>query len=52
MSESVIRILKTKLEQAALGEADMRKRFGFGYDGVTTANYNDVVAWTEDPMGA
>ncbi|NMV36953.1 phage recombination protein Bet [Ralstonia insidiosa] len=52
VSESVIRILKTKLEQAALGEADMRKRFGFGYDGVTTANYNDVVAWTEDPMGA
>ncbi|MGN8062767.1 hypothetical protein ACTJK4_14005 [Ralstonia sp. 22111] len=48
-SESVIRILKTKMEQAALGEADMRKHFGFGYDGVTTANYNDVVAWTECP---
>lgn len=51
-SESVIRILKTKMEQAALGEADMRKHFGFGYDGVTTANYNDVVAWIEDPVGA
>lgn len=52
VSESVIRILKTKMEQAALGEADMRKHFGFGYDGVTTANYNDVVAWIEDPVGA
>ena len=52
VSDSVIRILKTKMEQAALGEADLRNHFGFGYDGVTTANYNDVVAWTEDPMGA
>ncbi|WP_104656558.1 hypothetical protein [Ralstonia insidiosa] len=52
VSDSVIRILKTKMEQAALGEADMRKHFGFGYDGVTTANYNDVVAWIEDPVGA
>ncbi|PTB23480.1 recombinase [Paraburkholderia caribensis] len=51
-SESVIRILKTKMEAAALGEADMRKKFGFGYDGVTTANYNKVVAWIDDPMGA
>lgn len=50
VSESVIRILKTKLEQAALGEADMRKRFGFGYDGVTKTNYNEIVAWIEDPM--
>ncbi|GMG89633.1 hypothetical protein Cmtc_08530 [Cupriavidus sp. TKC] len=52
VSDSVIRILKTKMEQAALGEADLRKRFGFGYDGVTTANYHAVVAWIEDPMGA
>lgn len=49
-SESVMRILKTKMEQAALGEADLRKRFGFGYDGVTMANYNEIVAWIEDPM--
>ncbi|MDN8078322.1 hypothetical protein [Burkholderia multivorans] len=52
VSDSVLRILKTKMEQAALGEADMRKRFKFGYDGVTKANYNDVVAWIENPMGA
>ncbi|MDN7489475.1 hypothetical protein QZM35_17345 [Burkholderia sp. AU45274] len=49
-SDSVMRILKTKMEQATLGEADLRKRFGFGYDGVTTTNYNEIVAWIEDPM--
>ncbi|WP_260438308.1 hypothetical protein [Burkholderia sp. Bp8995] len=49
-SDSVMRILKTKMEQAALGEADLRKRFNFGYDGVTTTNYNEIVAWIEDPM--
>lgn len=52
VSDSVLRILKTKMEQAALGEADMRKRFEFGYDGVTKTNYHDIVAWIENPMGA
>lgn len=52
VSESVLRILKSKMEQAALGEADMRKRFGFGYEGLTKANYQSVVDWTSDPMGA
>lgn len=52
VSESVLRILKTKMEQGALGEADMRKQFGFGYDGVTKSNYNDVVTWIDDPVGA
>lgn len=51
-SESAMRILKTKLENAALGEADVRKRFGFGYEGVTTANLNAVLTWSEDPTGA
>ncbi|MCP3709762.1 phage recombination protein Bet [Paraburkholderia sp. CNPSo 3274] len=52
VSESVMRILKTKMEQAALGEADLRKQFGFGFEGVTKANYNDLVSWTEDPVDA
>ncbi|MCW5141089.1 hypothetical protein [Burkholderia cenocepacia] len=52
VSDSVMRILRTKMEQAALGEADMRRKFGHGYDGVTTANYHAIVAWIEDPMGA
>lgn len=52
VSESVIKVLKVKMESAALGEADLRKKFDFGYDGVTTANYHAIVAWTEDPLGA
>ncbi|WP_347467571.1 hypothetical protein [Burkholderia stagnalis] len=52
VSDSVMRILRTKMEQAALGEADMRRKFGHGYDGVTKANYHAIVAWIEDPMGA
>ncbi|TAM15934.1 MAG: hypothetical protein EPN65_16605 [Pandoraea sp.] len=52
VSESVLRILKTKMEQAALGEADMRTRFGFGYDGVTKQNYQLLVGWIECPVGA
>lgn len=51
VSDSVMRVLKTKMEGAALGEADLRKQFQFGYDGVTTANYNAVVAWIENPLG-
>jgi phage recombination protein Bet len=52
VSESVLRILKSKMEHAALGEADMRKRFGHGYEGVTKANYQVIVDWTADPLGA
>lgn len=52
VSDSVLRVLKTKMEQAALGEADLLKHFKFGYPGVTKANYNAVVAWIENPMGA
>ena len=52
VSDSVLRVLKTKMEQAALGEADLLKHFKFGYSGVTKANYSAVVAWIENPMGA
>lgn len=52
VSESVLRILKTKMEQAALGEADMRTRFGFGFEGVTKQNYQLLVSWIEDPVSA
>ncbi|SKC78504.1 phage recombination protein Bet [Burkholderia sp. CF099] len=50
-SDSAMRVLKTKMEAAALGEADMRKYFNFGYEGVTANNYSTVVAWIENPMG-
>jgi phage recombination protein Bet len=48
-SESAMRILKVKMENATVTEADIKKKFGFGLDGVTTANFNDIVAWLADP---
>ncbi|MBB3257672.1 phage recombination protein Bet [Paraburkholderia bannensis] len=52
VSDSVMRILQTKMEQNGINEADIRKKFGFDLDGVTTANYNAVVEFVEDPMAA
>ena len=51
ISDSVLRVLKTKMEQNAINEADLKKHFGFDLDGVTTANYNAVVEFVENPMG-
>lgn len=51
ISDSVLRVLKTKMEQNAINEADLKKQFGFDLDGVTTANYNAVVEFVENPMG-
>jgi phage recombination protein Bet len=50
VSDSVMRILKTKMEQGGVNESDIVKRFGFDLDGVTTANYNSVVAYVESPV--
>ncbi|WP_027815191.1 phage recombination protein Bet [Paraburkholderia bannensis] len=52
ISDSVLRVLKTKMEQNAVGESDILKKFGFDLDGVTTANYNAVVEFIENPMGS
>lgn len=52
VSDSVMRILQTKMEQNGINEADIKKKFGFDLDGVTTANYNAVVEFVEDPMAA
>ncbi len=49
ISDSVRRVLITKMENAAVSEADIKKKFGFDLTGVTTANYNDVVSWLADP---
>lgn len=50
ISESVLRVLKTKMENASVSEADVKKKFGFGLDSVTTANYNDVVKFVKSPV--
>lgn len=49
ISDSVLRVLKTKMENAGVSETDIKKKFGFDLDGVTTANYGDVVEWLKDP---
>lgn len=50
ISDSVLKILKTKMEQCAVSESDIKKRFGFGLDGVVKENYHDVVAYIENPV--
>jgi hypothetical protein len=49
ISDSVLRILKTKMEQCAVSESDIKKKFGFGLDGVVRENYDSVVAYIENP---
>jgi phage recombination protein Bet len=50
--DNMLRVIKSKMEQGALGEADLLARFGYGYGGITTINYNDVIGWIEDPVAA
>jgi phage recombination protein Bet len=50
VSDSVMRILKTKMEQNGVNESDITKKFGFDLDGVTTANYNAVADFVENPV--
>lgn len=49
ISDSALRVLKTKMENASVSEADIKKKFGFDLDGVNTANYNLIVDWMKDP---
>jgi phage recombination protein Bet len=49
ISDSALRVLKTKMENAGVNEADLKKKFGFDLDAVTTANYNGIVDWLKDP---
>jgi hypothetical protein len=49
ISHSALRVLKVKMENAGVNESDLKKKFGFDLDAVTTANYNDIVDWLKDP---
>jgi phage recombination protein Bet len=49
LSNSVSRILATKMEQCAISESDIKKKFGWGLDGVTMENYPMVVEFIENP---
>lgn len=50
VSDSVMRVLQTKMEQNGINESDLKKKFGFDLDGVTTANYNSIVEFVENPV--
>ncbi|MDE1007695.1 MAG: phage recombination protein Bet [Paraburkholderia fungorum] len=50
VSDSMLNVLKTKMEQNGINESDLTKKFGFDLDGVTTANYNAVVEFVENPL--
>lgn len=50
ISESMLTVLKKKMENAGVGETDLKKKFGIGLDSVTTANYNAITDWLKDPM--
>jgi phage recombination protein Bet len=45
VSESAMRILKTKMDIGGKTEVDLKAKFGFGLDGVTTATYNEAASW-------
>ncbi|WP_052382191.1 phage recombination protein Bet [Paraburkholderia kururiensis] len=47
VSESVMRILKTKLDVNGKNELDLKARFGFGFEAITSANYNEIAQWAE-----
>lgn len=49
ISDSALRVLKTKMENAGVSESDLKKKFGFDLDSVTTANYNTITDWLKDP---
>ncbi len=50
VSDSVMRVLQTKMEMNGINESDIKKKFGFDLDGVTTANYNSIVEFIENPV--
>jgi phage recombination protein Bet len=50
VSDSVMRVLQTKMEMNGINESDLKKKFGFDLDGVTTANYNAIVEFIENPV--
>ena len=51
VSENMLNVIKAKMEASALGEADLRTKFGHGYDGVTTDNFSAVTDWISNPAG-
>lgn len=51
VSAGLLDAIKRKMADAALGEADLVKRFNHGYPGITKGNYNAVSDWIKNPAG-
>lgn len=49
LSDSVLKILRTKMEQCAISDSDLKKKFGFDSSGVTKETYHAVVEFIENP---
>lgn len=48
VSDSVLRVLMTKIEIAELSEEMMKEKFGFGYEGVKKQNYSSIIKWVSE----
>lgn len=48
-SISMKRIVRKKMENAALSEADFEKKFGKPFEAMLADEVNDAIAWTADP---
>lgn len=45
------RIVKIKMQNAALSDTDLKTKFGFDQDHIPMAQLNAVLAWVDNPMG-
>lgn len=52
LSESEFDFLKSKMEESALGSADVLKRFGIKLEQLTAVNYRTVLNWVKNPVAA
>lgn len=48
VSDSALRVLKTKMQQADLTEEDMYGKFGHGFEGVHRGNFGPIQDWAKD----
>jgi hypothetical protein len=49
ISDSMLKVLKQKMENNGVNEKDIVKALGVDLDGVTTANYNKVSEYVDNP---
>lgn len=50
-SDGMKKVVRSKMEGAALSELDLKAKFVFGVDSMPAAEVNNVLAWIQDPTG-